>query len=102
MTARASGRPGGATENVRDAVASVRAGWTPRWSLAAGAAVVSALLPLFLQDDKTIRGLAWVWLFALAAVGLNIVLGLGNMASVGHGAFVAIGAVTAASLRTRP
>ncbi|MEA2453298.1 MAG: branched-chain amino acid transport system ATP-binding protein livM [Actinomycetota bacterium] len=63
--------------------------------------VAAGSLPFVLGSTLPTRAIAWVFYFALAGIGLNLVMGLGNMASIGHGAFVAVGALTAAQLRTR-
>ena len=46
------------------------------------------------------RSLGSLTLYAVAAVGLNLVMGIGNMPSIGHGAFMALGALVATLVRT--
>lgn len=67
--------------------------------LAAGWLVV-AILPFVVGGSLPERAIAWIFYYALAAVGLNLVMGLGNMASIGHGAFLGLGALVAALLRS--
>ncbi len=73
-------------------------GW-PAHAAAAGV-VLALLAPLFL-DSIDVQSLAsWLYL-ALAATGLGFAVGLAGMPSLGQGAFMAIGAFTAALLRTK-
>jgi ABC-type branched-subunit amino acid transport system ATPase component/ABC-type branched-subunit amino acid transport system permease subunit len=60
-----------------------------------------AALPLVLRSSTPTRALAWLIYFAVAVAGLNFVMGLGNMSSIGHGAFMAIGALLTTLMRTR-
>jgi branched-chain amino acid transport system permease protein len=60
---------------------------------------IAASLPVL--GSFPTRAVAWVFYYAIAVAGLNFVMGLGNMASIGHGAFVAVGALTATLMRTR-
>jgi ABC-type branched-subunit amino acid transport system ATPase component/ABC-type branched-subunit amino acid transport system permease subunit len=89
------------TRNISDAMAEVRSSWRTKHWLVATAWVVAAVMPLVGGSWLPERALAWIFYYALAAVGLNLVMGLGNMASIGHGAFVAVGALCAALFRTR-
>jgi branched-chain amino acid transport system ATP-binding protein/branched-chain amino acid transport system permease protein len=89
-----------ALTNLRATASDIARGWTIHHTAWALAAVVAAAIPPILGNDFPTRGVAWILYYALAAVGLNLVMGLGNMASIGHGAFVAIGALTAALVRT--
>ncbi|MDX6477689.1 MAG: branched-chain amino acid transport system ATP-binding protein livF, partial [Gaiellaceae bacterium] len=86
---------------VREAARDARSGWTPlRWAVA-GALVVAAAVPLLVSDPVHIASLAnWLYL-ALAAIGLAVPVGLGRMPVLSQGAFMAIGAFTAALLRAR-
>ncbi len=63
-------------------------------------AVVFALLPLFVSDFSAFQ-LTYVGIYFIALVGLNILTGYTGLISLGHGAFVAIGAYTTAILTTR-
>jgi branched-chain amino acid transport system permease protein len=85
---------------VAAAAHDVRGAW--RWpaSVAAGGVVLALLAPLVL-DSVQVQGLAsWLYL-ALAATGLGFAVGLAGMPSLGQGAFMAIGAFTAALLRAK-
>jgi len=56
------------------------------------------LLPLALGTDYTLFRLTLVATYALAVLGLNLVMGFGGQISLGHGAFYAIGSYTTAIL----
>jgi ABC-type branched-subunit amino acid transport system ATPase component/ABC-type branched-subunit amino acid transport system permease subunit len=85
---------------LRSSRADISRTWTGKhWAFVALVAA-AALVPAVAGDVVSVRALALVFYYALAAVGLNLVMGLGNMASIGHGAFVAIGALIATELRT--
>jgi branched-chain amino acid transport system permease protein len=64
---------------------------------AAVAAVVIAVLPLFLSDYNRSTG-ATVGVFFTAILALNIVTGYSGQISIGHGAFMALGGYTTAIL----
>jgi branched-chain amino acid transport system permease protein len=55
------------------------------------------VLPFFLSDYRTFQ-LTLVMVYAIALLGLNILTGFNGQFSLGHGAFYAIGAYTAAIL----
>jgi branched-chain amino acid transport system permease protein len=59
-------------------------------SILAMAAIV-ALLPLFFPSAYYYRVAALVFVFALAAVGLNLLMGLAGQVSLGHAGFMGIG-----------
>jgi branched-chain amino acid transport system permease protein len=80
----------------RDARRDVRAEWAPTWWLALGGVVAAALVPLVLPSSVRIEGLADTGYLALAAVGLGFAVGIGGIPSLAQGAFVGVGAVTAA------
>ena len=61
------------------------------------AIVVAAALPFFLKDFKVFQ-LTQVMVYALAILGLNLLTGFNGQFSLGHSAFYAIGAYTAAIL----
>jgi branched-chain amino acid transport system permease protein len=70
-----------------------------RWQLT-GAALVALLacsLPLFLTDYRLFQA-TMVLVYAIAILGLNLLTGYTGQISLGHGAFFAIGAYTAAVL----
>jgi branched-chain amino acid transport system permease protein len=59
--------------------------------------VVIAVLPHFLGGFRT-RELAYVGVYAIALLGLNVLTGFTGQISLGHGAFMALGAYTTAIL----
>jgi branched-chain amino acid transport system permease protein len=59
--------------------------------------VILAALPLFLANF-TIFQLTMMLIYAIAILGLNLLTGINGQFSLGHGAFYAIGAYTAAIL----
>ncbi|MFN2590076.1 MAG: branched-chain amino acid ABC transporter ATP-binding protein/permease [Actinomycetota bacterium] len=80
---------------------TARAGWTGRTSIAAALFLAAALVPLAVADPLRRASFASALYVALAAVGLNVTVGLAGMPSLGQGAFVGIGAFGAALLTTR-
>jgi branched-chain amino acid transport system permease protein len=68
-----------------------------RFSAVAAGAVLVALLvvPLLLRDFQVFQ-LNLILIYAIAILGLNILTGINGQFSLGHGAFYAIGAYTAA------
>lgn len=85
---------------VVDAVRDARTAWSRRWTAAIVLVALAALLPALPLELGLDRLAADLYL-AAAAVGLGIVVGLGGMPSLGHGAFVALGAFGAALLGGR-
>jgi branched-chain amino acid transport system permease protein len=71
----------------------------PGWRVLglAGALVAACLLPFFLSDYRTFQ-LTLVMVYAIALLGLNILTGFNGQFTLGHGAFYAVGAYTAAIL----
>lgn len=63
--------------------------------------LVAALGPFFLTDP-ILRTLALGFVFAIGALGLNMVTGLAGQVSLGHAFFVGIGAYTAAAISGDP
>lgn len=61
---------------------------------------VFALIPLFVGDPKLPR-LVEVGVYFIAMIGLNILIGYSGQISLGHGAFIGIGAYTTAILVTK-
>ena len=59
-------------------------------------AVVIALLPLLFPSSYYYRVAALVWVSALAAIGLNILMGKAGQVSLGHAGFFGIGAYAVA------
>ena len=80
-----------------DGVRDARAAWNRRATAAVAVVLAAVLLPLLPLDVGFDRLAADLYLGA-AAVGLGIIVGLGGMPSLGHGAFVALGAFGAALL----
>lgn len=71
-----------------------------KWML--GAALVIALLVLpFLFKNYRVFQFNLVLIYAIAVLGLNILTGFNGQISLGHGAFYAVGAYTAAMLMDR-
>src|SRR3981189_1455577 len=62
--------------------------------------VVACLLPFIVSNYRTFQ-LTLVLVYAIALLGLNILTGYNGQISLGHGAFYAIGAYTAAVLMDR-
>lgn len=63
--------------------------------------VVAAIMPFVLQD-ALLRTLAIAFVFAIGALGLNIVTGLAGQVSLGHAFFLGVGAYTAAAISGDP
>ena len=71
-----------------------------RWTVAVLAVVFFAVIPLSLhQYYLSIANL--VWIAVIGALGLNILVGYTGQVSIGHGAFMSVGAYTAANLAIR-
>lgn len=75
---------------------SVRAVATHRLTSIAAVATVVLLLPLVLPSAYYYRVAALILIFALAAVGLNLVMGLAGQVSLGHAGFLGIGGYSVA------
>lgn len=69
---------------------------TSRWMIVLGLAIVIAALPLLFPSNYYFRVAAIVNIFALAAVGLNLLMGYAGQVSLGHAGFMGIGAYTVA------
>lgn len=67
-----------------------------RWSLVLGLALVLATLPLAFPSNYYFRVAALVNIFALAAIGLNLLMGYAGQVSLGHAGFMGIGAYAVA------
>jgi branched-chain amino acid transport system permease protein len=66
------------------------------------AAVIVGLLAIpLLADSHTMALVNLIALFSVGAIGLNILTGMTGQVSLGHGAFMMVGAYTAALLSTR-
>ena len=71
-----------------------------RWTVAAFAVVFFLVVPLTLHEYfLSVANL--VWIAVIGALGLNILVGYTGQVSIGHGAFMSVGAYTAANLATR-
>ena len=71
-----------------------------RWTVAALAVIFFAVIPLALHEYYlSVANL--VWIAVIGALGLNILVGYTGQISIGHGAFMSVGAYTAANLATR-
>jgi branched-chain amino acid transport system permease protein len=83
--------------NLRDLAALASGAKLSRlqWTGIAAAIVVGLLLPLFVSDYRTFQ-FTLVLVYAMAVLGLNILTGFNGQFSLGHSAFYAIGAYTAA------
>ncbi|GAA4685384.1 branched-chain amino acid ABC transporter permease [Nocardioides nanhaiensis] len=67
-----------------------------------GVLVVIAVLMPFVLQDALLRTLAIAFVFAIGALGLNIVTGLAGQVSLGHAFFLGVGAYTAAAISGDP
>src|SRR5207245_9734167 len=59
-------------------------------------AAIVVLLPLFFSSAYYYRVAALVFVFALAAVGLNLLMGFAGQVSLGHAGFMGVGAYAVA------
>ncbi len=71
-----------------------------RWAIAAVAVVFFGIVPLGL-DEYYLSVANLVWVACIGALGLNILVGYTGQVSIGHGAFMSVGAYTAANLANR-
>jgi branched-chain amino acid transport system permease protein len=63
-----------------------------RWATLAVLALTMAIVPLIAPSAFYLRVAALVWIFALAALGLTILMGYAGQVSLGHAGFLGIGA----------
>jgi len=71
-----------------------------KWTVGILAVLFFAVIPLSLHEYYlSIANL--VWIAVIGALGLNILVGYTGQVSIGHGAFMSVGAYTAANLATR-
>jgi branched-chain amino acid transport system permease protein len=71
-----------------------------RWTVGIIGVLFFLVIPLGLHDYYlSICNL--VWIAVIGALGLNILVGYTGQVSIGHGAFMSVGAYTAANLATR-
>jgi branched-chain amino acid transport system permease protein len=71
-----------------------------RWTVGALAVIFFGVIPLTLHEYYLSIG-NLVWIAVIGALGLNILVGYTGQVSIGHGAFMSVGAYTAANLATR-
>jgi branched-chain amino acid transport system permease protein len=71
-----------------------------RWAVAAFAGLFIVVAPLAL-NEYYVSILNLILIAVVGALGLNILVGYTGQISIGHGAFMSVGAYTAASLVTR-
>ena len=71
-----------------------------RWAVAAIAGLMFVILPVEL-DEYYLSLVNLVSIAVVGALGLNLLVGYTGQISVGHGAFMSVGAYTAANLVTR-
>ena len=85
------------------APATGKAGWSARrWEIAGWALVLVVLcaLPFLVSSYRTFQ-FTMALVYAIVLLGLNILTGYNGQISLGHGAFYAVGAYTAAVLMDR-
>jgi len=71
-----------------------------RWTVALLVVLFFLVIPLTVHEYYlSIANL--VWIAVIGALGLNILVGYTGQVSIGHGAFMSVGAYTAANLATR-
>jgi branched-chain amino acid transport system permease protein len=71
-----------------------------KWTVAAVAVVFFFVIPLSLHE-YFLSVASLVWIAIIGALGLNILVGYTGQVSIGHGAFMSVGAYTAANLANR-
>jgi branched-chain amino acid transport system permease protein len=71
-----------------------------RWTVAVVAVLFFVVLPLTLHEYYlSVANI--VWIAVIGALGLNILVGYTGQVSIGHGAFMSVGAYTAANFANR-
>src|SRR5262249_9780993 len=70
-----------------------------RWAVAVVAVIMFGLIPLSL-DEYYLSVANLVFVAIIGALGLNVLVGYTGQVSIGHGAFMSVGAYTAANLAT--
>jgi branched-chain amino acid transport system permease protein len=73
-------------------------GWSKRYVILAVAVVIAAAALPFVISNYRVFQCSMVLIYAIALLGLNILTGYNGQISLGHGAFYAVGAYTAAIL----
>ena len=84
---------------LREGTNDAKRAWNPWASAVVGILVVAVLVPLVVSDPIRLAALASGLYTILAAVGVNFAAGMAGIPSLGHGAFVAVGAFGAVLLR---
>ena len=67
-----------------------------RYRIVVAIALVVAVLPFVIDNPFYLRVATLVWIYGLAALGLNLLMGVAGQVSLGHAGFLAIGAYAAA------
>jgi branched-chain amino acid transport system permease protein len=88
-------------QELRQAVAEARAGWSRSAWFVLAAIASAALVPFLSLPGVRVDGLANTLYLALAATALGLTVGSAGLPSLGTGAFMAIGAFTSALLVSR-
>ena len=71
-----------------------------RYRIVVAIALVVVVLPFVLDNPFHLRVATLVWIYGLAALGLNLLMGYAGQISLGHAGFFAIGAYCSAALTT--
>src|SRR5438876_8385637 len=71
-----------------------------KWTVAALGVLFVAVIPL-VRHQYYLSVANLVWIAVIGAIGLNILVGYTGQVSIGHGAFMSVGAYTAANLAIR-
>jgi branched-chain amino acid transport system permease protein len=69
-----------------------------RYAIVTTLAVIIAILPFTFPSSYYLRVASLVWVFAFAAIGLNVLMGKAGQVSLGHAAFFGIGAYSGVHL----
>ena len=67
-----------------------------RWTLVVAGVAITLLVPLLSSSGYHLRVLSLIYVFALAAIGLNLLMGFAGQVSLGHAGFMGIGAYAVA------
>jgi len=73
----------------------------PTWPFVLALAVAMAILPFCFNNTYYITVLIFIGINTITAVGLNLLMGYAGQVSLGHAAFVGLGAYTSAILSTK-
>ena len=87
-------------DSLREAAGDARRAWNRNATAAVLALALAAIVPVVVRDPVRLAALASALYTVLAAVGVNFAVGMAGIPSLGHGAFVAVGAFAVALLRT--